>query len=95
MRLLCSLCADSPRCVADVERRVASSFPAPINSWAVQEAQDALARAHAQKKHRPLVSGDRDRLSMPVAKIQTLLKVEKTLQCTALRYPMISLVLEN
>ncbi|XP_065168623.1 protein son of sevenless isoform X2 [Atheta coriaria] len=65
LQLLGMLCAKpSPISVQDVEDRVQSTFPKPIDKWALKEAQDAL---HKGKKYKSV---------LPVDKIHNLLQKE-------------------
>lgn len=64
VKLLGMLCASQPHSVANVEERVSSTFPHPIDKWAMTDAQNALDKG---KKKSPLV--------LPVDKIHPLVKV--------------------
>ena len=44
VQLLNHLCACQPRSVADVEERVISTFPHPIDKWAIGDAQAAIEK---------------------------------------------------
>lgn len=44
IQLLYHLCACQPRSVADIEERVNSTFPHPIDKWAIGDAQAALEK---------------------------------------------------
>lgn len=52
VQLLNHLCACQPRSVADVEERVGSTFPHPIDKWAIGDAQAAIEKG---KKKSPVV----------------------------------------
>lgn len=52
VQLLNHLCACQPRSVADVEERVISTFPHPIDKWAIGDAQAAVEKG---KKKSPVV----------------------------------------
>lgn len=52
VQLLNHLCAGQPRTVADVAERVKSTFPHPIDKWAIGDAQAAIERG---KKKNPVV----------------------------------------
>ena len=64
VKLLGMLCASQPHSVLNVEERVSSTFPHPIDKWAITDAQNALDKG---KKKSPLV--------LPVDKIHPLVKV--------------------
>ena len=64
VQLMNHLCACQPRSVADVEERVMSSFPHPIEKWAIADAQAAVERG---KKKNPVV--------LPADKVHALIKV--------------------
>ncbi|CAH0548825.1 unnamed protein product [Brassicogethes aeneus] len=66
LKLLGMLCASGPHTVQDVENRVQSTFPNPIDKWALKEAQEALDNK-GKKKHV---------LLLPVDKIHKLLQNE-------------------
>ena len=61
IKLLGMLCASQPHTVTNVEERVSSTFPHPIDKWAMTDAQNALDKG---KKKSPLV--------LPVDKIRPL-----------------------
>ncbi|PFX16973.1 Son of sevenless-like 1 [Stylophora pistillata] len=63
VQLMNHLCACQPRSVADVEERVMSSFPHPIEKWAIADAQAAVERG---KKKNPVV--------LPADKVHALIK---------------------
>ncbi|CAH1971501.1 unnamed protein product [Acanthoscelides obtectus] len=66
LRLLAMLCAKPiPISVQDVEYRVQSTFPTPIDKWALKEAQEALDRGKKKAV-----------LQLPVDKIHNLLQKE-------------------
>ena len=65
LKLLDILCACQPHCIQDVEERVSKTFPHPLDSWAMREAQSASQEK--RKRNCPLV--------LPVDKIHHLLKV--------------------
>ena len=67
------LCASQPHTVTNVEERVSSTFPHPIDKWAMTDAQNALDKG---KKKSPLV--------LPVDKIHPLVKVN--IFCSAIFY---------
>ncbi len=64
IKLVVMLCSSQPHTVSNVEERVSSTFPHPIDKWAIADAQNALDKG---KKKSPLV--------LPVDKIHPLVKV--------------------
>ena len=44
LRLLAMLTANRPRSVDDIKDRVSKTFPTPIDTWALTEAQAAISR---------------------------------------------------
>ena len=62
VQLLNHLCACQPRSVADVEERVISTFPHPIDKWAIGDAQAAIEKG---KKKSPVV--------LPVEKVHPII----------------------
>lgn len=63
VQLMNHLCACQPRSVADVEERVMSSFPHPIDKWAIADAQAAIERG---RKRNPVV--------LPADKVHAIIK---------------------
>ncbi|XP_078452723.1 LOW QUALITY PROTEIN: son of sevenless homolog 1 [Lampetra planeri] len=63
LQLLSMLCVTQPRNVQDVEERVQKTFPHPIETWAIGDAQSAIEK---RKRRSPLL--------LPVDKIHPLLK---------------------
>lgn len=57
IQLLNHLCACQPRSVADVEERVNSTFPHPIDKWAIGDAQAAIEKG--KKKSVVLLPADK------------------------------------
>lgn len=62
VQLLNHLCACQPRSVADVEERVMSTFPHPIDKWAIGDAQAAIEKG---RKKSPVV--------LPVDKVHPMI----------------------
>jgi len=66
LQLLATLCASEPHTLQDVEDRVQSAFPDPIDKWAIRDAERAIKNFDGRsKKNSTLV--------LPVDKIHPLL----------------------
>ncbi|KFD70593.1 hypothetical protein M514_09795 [Trichuris suis] len=55
IRLLLDVAAKRPHSTADVEQHISKTFPAPLNAWAVKEAQEVLVKSHRRHRDRSAI----------------------------------------
>ncbi|CDW56550.1 son of sevenless 2 [Trichuris trichiura] len=67
IRLLLDVAAKRPHSTADVEQHISKTFPAPLNAWAVKEAQEVLVKSHRRHRDRSAI--------FPLQRVHLLLRV--------------------
>ncbi|XP_003375279.1 protein son of sevenless [Trichinella spiralis] len=55
IRLMYDIAAKKPFTISDVEQHIEKTFPAPLNVWAVKEAQDVLGKSSRRHRDRSAV----------------------------------------
>ena len=74
IRLLFELLDSRPVSTQDLEKRIQATFPAPINEWATEEAENAV-KFTGKKHHSKMSAGSNKPMLSLVGKVHPMLRV--------------------